>query len=54
LRRCRHEQLAGGNAPAGGLLAQLGAQCALRAPLFDPEAERAALLQLVQDLLDTR
>lgn len=33
-----------------GLLAQLGAQCARRAPLFEPGAERSALLQLVQEL----
>jgi len=31
-------------------LAQLQAQCALRAPLFSPEVERDALLKLVQDL----
>lgn len=46
LRACR----AGQQAPAGGLLARLGAQCALRAPLFEPEAERAALIRLVQEL----
>lgn len=34
-----------------GLLAQLGAQCARRAPLFEPAAERSALLNLVRDLL---
>jgi putative glycosyltransferase (TIGR04348 family) len=46
LKRCR------GVAGAGDeWLAQLNAQCALRAPLFSPEAERAALLQLVRDLL---
>jgi putative glycosyltransferase (TIGR04348 family) len=50
LRRCR----AGQNDPAGGLIARLGAQCALRAPLFEPQAEQAALLRLVQDLLDSR
>ena len=33
-----------------GLLAHLRAQCALRAPLFDPSAERAALHRWVQDL----
>lgn len=33
-----------------GLLAQLGAQCARRAPLFEPGAERSALLQLVHQL----
>ena len=34
-----------------GLLAQLGAQCARRAPLFEPAAERSALLDLVHELL---
>ena len=42
LRRCR--------AVEDDWLAQLSAQCALRAPLFSPEAERAALHQLVHDL----
>ena len=41
LKRCRHD---------AGWLAQLQAQCALRAPLFAPQAEAAALHQLVQDL----
>ena len=36
--------------PGEGLLARLAAQCALRAPLFDPGAERAALLNLLQEL----
>jgi len=36
--------------PGAGLLARLGAQCALRSDLFDPAAERAALLNLVQEL----
>jgi putative glycosyltransferase (TIGR04348 family) len=46
LKRCR------GVAGVSGdeWLAQLAAQCALRAPLFSPDAERAALLQLVHDL----
>jgi putative glycosyltransferase (TIGR04348 family) len=47
LRRCRAEQ-----GRPDGLLAQLAAQCAERAPLFAPEAERAALQALVADLLD--
>jgi putative glycosyltransferase (TIGR04348 family) len=42
------------NGPAGALFATLRAQCGRRAPLFDPETERRALLQLVQDLLDPR
>jgi hypothetical protein len=46
LRRCRSDNITGGDA----WLAQLSAQCALRAPLFSPEAERAALHQLVHDL----
>jgi len=36
-----------------GLLTELGAQCARRAPLFEPGAERSALLQLVQQLRPT-
>jgi putative glycosyltransferase (TIGR04348 family) len=36
--------------PAGGLLARLRAQCERRASLFTPEAERAGLLQLLEDL----
>jgi putative glycosyltransferase (TIGR04348 family) len=36
--------------PAAGLLARLRAQCAQRAPLFDPEAERSALLSLLHEL----
>jgi putative glycosyltransferase (TIGR04348 family) len=54
LRRCRGAGLASGTAPEAltgdEWLAQLRAQCALRAPLFSPDVERAALLQLVQDL----
>lgn len=34
-----------------GMLAQLQAQCRLRAPLFAPSAERAALLSLLTDLI---
>ncbi len=45
LRQCRQTQ-----ATDDGLLARLARQCALRAPLFEPEAERAALLQLIQEL----
>lgn len=41
LKRCRQD---------AGWLAHLQAQCALRAPLFAPAAEAAALHQLVQDL----
>ena len=40
--------------PAGGLLARLRAQCALRAPLFDPQHERAGLLSLLQELESLR
>lgn len=36
--------------PASSLLARLGAQCALRAGLFDPSRERAALLDLIREL----
>ena len=45
---CRASQR--GENPAAGLLARLVAQCALRAPLFDPDAERTALLGLLQEL----
>lgn len=51
LLQCRAGQA---DAPAGTLLARLRAQCDARAPLFDPEAERRALLQLVQELQDLR
>ena len=54
LRRCRASQSAAGDAPSDPLLARLGAQSALRAPLFAPASERAALLRLIDDLIDTR
>ncbi len=43
LRRCR-------GVSGDAWLAKLSAQCAMRAPLFSPELERAALLKLVNDL----
>ncbi len=43
LKRCREE-------PA--ILTQLAAQCALRAPLFEPARERATLLALLNELLE--
>lgn len=46
LRACR-----AGQDRADGLLARLQAQCAQRAPLFAPEAERQALLTLLNDAL---
>ncbi|MCY7317172.1 MAG: TIGR04348 family glycosyltransferase [Ramlibacter sp.] len=49
LRRCREGQNAGG-VSARGLLPRLLAQCSLRAPLFAPDAEREALVRLVDDL----
>lgn len=52
LQDCRGGQVA--ENPAAGLLARLGAQCALRAPLFDAGAERAALLNLLQELESPR
>ena len=52
LLRCRQSQHAPEDSPSTPLLARLGAQCALRAPLFAPEAERAALLRLVADLME--
>lgn len=48
LHRCRIDQ-----ADPQGLLAHLAGQCALRAPLFAPAAERAALQQLMEELLAT-
>lgn len=51
LLACRAGQAA--QDPAHSLLARLAAQCALRAPLFDPAAERAALLSLLQELETT-
>ncbi len=49
LELCRDTQ---GEDPATSLLARLRAQCQLRAPLFAPEAERAALYQLLAELQD--
>ncbi len=46
LRRC-HDRA------TDPLYAQLQAQCAARAPLFAPQTEKAALLRLVAELLDT-
>ena len=48
LEKCRAGQAA--KDPAAGLLARLRSQCALRAPLFDATAERAALIQLLHEL----
>jgi glycosyltransferase involved in cell wall biosynthesis len=45
IRRCRASQ------PGDSLLPMLAAQCARRAHLFAPAAERAAMRQLVADLL---
>ena len=44
LERCRDD-------PA--ILSRLGAQCALRAPLFDPARERATLRALLAEMLET-
>lgn len=49
LRACRAGQAAAQD-PAADLLGRLAAQCASRAALFDPVAERAALLRLLQEL----
>ncbi|MGX5650274.1 selenoneine biosynthesis selenosugar synthase SenB [Hydrogenophaga borbori] len=45
LRGCRADMAA-----PDGRLARLAAQCAARAPLFEPEAERQALLALLNDV----
>ncbi len=50
LRRCRGLDAGLGIRSGDDWLAHLGAQCALRAPLFSPDAERMALQQLVLDL----
>lgn len=47
LREARATQ----TSPGGGVLARLQAQCTARAPLFEPAAERAALLQALDGLL---
>ena len=52
LERCRDGQAGSANDPDPPLLELLRAQCSLRAPLFTPEAERAALLQLLKELQD--
>ena len=54
LERCRSDQGRPADDPAPSLLERLRAQCALRAPLFAPEAERAALYQLLEELQDNR
>jgi hypothetical protein len=46
LLRCRAEQRS-----TDPLYQQLQTQCARRAPLFAPEREKAALLELVRELL---
>jgi putative glycosyltransferase (TIGR04348 family) len=48
LVECRAGQAA--QDPASSLLGRLRAQCAQRAPLFDAEAEKAALKSLLQEL----
>lgn len=48
LQRCREGQESGAS-----MLAALQAQCHLRAPLFEPAAERAALLALLTELIHT-
>lgn len=50
LRVCRTGQ----TSPGGGMLAALHAQCVSRAPLFEPSAERHALLSVMQELLPDR
>jgi len=54
LRRCRSVSVTSGTmagmSTGDEFLAQLIAQCARRVPLFSPETERAALLQLVQEM----
>ena len=49
LLRCREDACGGGQGSAS-IISGLQAQCRLRAPLFEPAAERAALLALLHDL----
>lgn len=51
LRQCRAAQTATAGDPTPDLLAQLRAQCDARAALFAPQAERTALLHLINDTL---
>jgi glycosyltransferase involved in cell wall biosynthesis len=50
LAACRESQA---DDPTRSLLARLRAQCALRAPLFSPAAEKHEVLQLVQELQES-
>lgn len=50
LRRCRRDTTELDTADSGGVMARLQAQCRLRAPLFAPQTEQAALLALLQEL----
>jgi hypothetical protein len=52
LQRCRDDARGGGQGSAS-IISGLQAQCRLRAPLFQPAAERAALLALLQELTRT-
>jgi putative glycosyltransferase (TIGR04348 family) len=54
LKRCRAEQGAPHEALSNSLLQRLRAQCSLRAALFTAEAERAALLDLLHEMQDSR
>jgi putative glycosyltransferase (TIGR04348 family) len=54
LVRCRGEQQRFPDDPGRTWLARLRAQCDRRAALFTPEAERTALLRLLQELQDPR
>ena len=49
LKRCR-DDVVGPRKRTVNLVARLNAQCELRAPLFEPSAEKAALCQLMDDL----
>jgi putative glycosyltransferase (TIGR04348 family) len=53
LKHCRAGQQAPSHDPAPSLLERLRAQCALRAPLFSAQAERAALLDLLHEMQDS-
>jgi glycosyltransferase involved in cell wall biosynthesis len=54
LEHCRAGQVVPTDPPSPSLLQRLRAQCSVRAPLFAPEAERAALLDLLHEMQDCR
>ena len=52
LVRCRHDQATATSKASDSLYPQLQAVCAKRAPLFAPRTEQAALIGMVQELMN--